>query len=267
MQPQTAGRLLDLNRQFYQTFGGEFASTRQRLQPGVKRILERLHGDEVLLDLGCGNGEVARQLARDGHRGAYTGLDLSLPLLEAAGRQPEGFPARFLQADLSAPDWEHVLASRGSLAARPPPPGEVFTAPRGSPRNDTFDMIFAFAVLHHLPGAGLRLGILRKAHTRLRPDGLFVHSEWQFLDSPRLRRRLQPWEAAGLSAADVEAGDYLLDWRRGGHGLRYVHYFDEAELAALAAGSGFEVLETFRLDGEGGKLGLYQIWGRLPSGQ
>jgi hypothetical protein len=59
----------------------------------------------------------------------------------------------------------------------------------------------------------------------------------------------------------VDAGDYLLDWRQGGSGLRYVHHFDEAELSALAATTGFRVLETFYSDGEGGRLGLYQVWG------
>ena len=55
-------------------------------------------------------------------------------------------------------------------------------------------------------------------------------------------------------------GDYLLDWRRDGNGLRYVHHFNEEELAALASDSGFSVLETFNSDGESGNLGLYQVW-------
>jgi redox-sensitive bicupin YhaK (pirin superfamily) len=58
----------------------------------------------------------------------------------------------------------------------------------------------------------------------------------------------------------VDENDYLLDWRRGGEGLRYVHHFDEAELNAMATASGFQVREMFRSDGENGQLGLYQIW-------
>ena len=68
------------------------------------------------------------------------------------------------------------------------------------------------------------------------------------------------WERIGLTATDVDAGDYLLDWRRGGEELRYVHQFSEEELSALATESGFEVAETFYSDGEGGRLGLYQVW-------
>jgi SAM-dependent methyltransferase len=241
MDSNTARRLLDLNRQFYQTFGREFVATRLRLQPGVRRILETLRGDEAILDLGCGNGGLARALARRAHRGTYTGLDLSLPLLEQAGRPLEGFPARFLHADLASPGWE---------AALPP---------------SSFDLVTAFAVLHHIPGAELRLDILHKVNALLRPDGRFIHSEWQFLNSDKLKIRIQPWAAAGFSPTDVNGGDYLLDWRQGGRGLRYVHHFDERELSALAAASSFQVREAFFSDGEGGKLGYYQTWIKSPS--
>jgi hypothetical protein len=89
---------------------------------------------------------------------------------------------------------------------------------------------------------------------------LFVHSEWQFLNSERLRSRIQPWQAAGLSEDDVEPGDYLLDWRQGGQGLRYVHHFSLEELAELADATGFQIAESFHSDGDGARLGLYQIW-------
>jgi len=52
MNVGTVARLLDLNKQFYQTFGREFSSTRQRLQPGVQRVLDTLSGDESVLDSG-----------------------------------------------------------------------------------------------------------------------------------------------------------------------------------------------------------------------
>jgi hypothetical protein len=80
------------------------------------------------------------------------------------------------------------------------------------------------------------------------------------LNSSRWRERVQPWERIEMSAAEVEPGDALLDWRSGGFGLRYVHLFSEEELAWLAQKTGYTVIDTFFSDGEGGKLGLYQIW-------
>ncbi len=106
----------------------------------------------------------------------------------------------------------------------------------------------------------LRLQLLRAVRALLAPQGRFILSNWQFLNSDKLRARLQPWTRIGLTEEDVDAGDYLLDWRRGGEGLRYAHQFSEAELAALAAECDFDILETFHSDGEGGRLGLYQVW-------
>lgn len=239
MKSRTAARLLALNKQFYQTFGAEFSSTRGRLQPGVLRILDRLTGDEAILDLGCGNGELARELMRRGHRGPYTGLDFSLPLLEVARHGWEDAPATFVRADLAVGGWEKRVA-----------------LPSGRP----YDLVVAFAVLHHVPGRDLRAAILEKVRHLLRPEGRFVHSEWQFMESDKLKGRIQLWEEAGFSPQEVDADDYLLDWRSGGRGLRYVHHFDEAELEALAAATGFRVREGFRSDGANVRLGLYQVW-------
>jgi tRNA (uracil-5-)-methyltransferase TRM9 len=239
MRSQTAARLHTLNKQFYQTFGHEFSSTRLRLQPGVLRVLDRLTGDESILDLGCGNGELARELMRRGHRGRYTGLDFSLPLLDVARHGWEDAPATFVVADLMAPDWEKKAAG---------------TPPR------LFDWLTAFAVLHHVPGQDARLNLLKKARSLMPVGGQFVHSEWQFLNSAKLRARIQPWSEAGLSAEVVDPDDYLLDWRSGGRGLRYVHHFNEAELDALAIGAGFRVREVFHADGTDGQLAIYQIW-------
>lgn len=229
-------RLLEINREFYQTFGADFSATRRRVQPGVKGILARISPDESILDLGCGNGEVARLLARRAHRAPYVGLDFSLPLLREAGELPGSFA--FVEADLGG-DWEHFLDP-----SAPP----------------SFDAVTTFATLHHIPSQALRLQIIRKVRRLLEPGGRFIHSNWQFLNSEKLRLRIQPWERAGISPTDVDAGDYLLDWRRGGEGLRYVHHFSESELAGLAEAGGFRVRETFHSDGENGRLGLYQIW-------
>ena len=209
-------------------------------------MLEKLPGEENLLDLGCGNGELARELAKRGHRGSYLGVDFSLPLLQEAESAslgtllPKGFSAKFVQVDLTQPS-----ALSDTLSAFRP-----------------WSWITAFAVLHHIPSHELRLDILQTVRSLLKPDGLFIHSNWQFLNSEKLRARIQPWEAAAVSGSEVDAGDYLLDWRSGGTGLRYVHHFNEDELNELAGATGFKVIDTFYSDGETGNLSLYQLWKR-----
>jgi 2-polyprenyl-3-methyl-5-hydroxy-6-metoxy-1,4-benzoquinol methylase len=165
-------------------------------------------------------------------------VDFSLPLIRKAESLPEGFSARFVQADLTR------LSAFIDQLSLP----------------ESWSVVTAFAVLHHIPSVELRLGILRTVHQLLKTDGIFIHSNWQFLNSDKLKERIQPWESVGMSGSEVEAGDYLLDWRSGGKGLRYVHHFDESELDKLAKATSFRIMDTFHSDGEGGNLGLYQVW-------
>ena len=94
----------------------------------------------------------------------------------------------------------------------------------------------------------------------LKPNGKFILSNWQFLNSEKLKARVQPWGRVGLSDSDVDEGDYLLDWRSGGEGLRYAHQFSEGELFGLAEQAQMKVEASFLSDGENGRLGLYQVW-------
>ena len=242
MNSATAQRLIELNRDFYNQFGADFSATRQRLQPGVTRLVDTLSGDESVLDLGCGNGELARALARCAHAGSYLGLDFSVPLLADASDIPTGFPTAFRKADLTSSNWSADLGS------------------------STFDVITCFAALHHLPSQELRLSFIKTIRSLLAPHGRFLFSTWQFLNSEKLRARLQHWERIGLTKADVDEGDYLLDWKRGGEGLRYVHHFSEAGLQSLAEECGFEVVDMFYSDGKSGRLGLYQEWKKTGHG-
>jgi tRNA (uracil-5-)-methyltransferase TRM9 len=241
-------RLTEINLHFYQAFAHQFSATRGHLQPGVRRIIDQLPVELKVIDLGCGNGELGSNLAGSGRHGLYVGLDSSNALLEIAAKrnsvyllrervvESEHFRMIFLQTELTEPNW-------GDKVPNPP-----------------YNFVLAFAVLHHLPGQNIRHQTLRQVRQLLIPGGTFIHSEWQFLNSPRLTARILPWETAGLTENQVDSGDYLLDWRQGGYGIRYVHHFDESELYELAHDSGFEVESSFLSDGESGKLGLYQVW-------
>lgn len=249
MQPETLSRLLDLNRQFYHSFARSFADTRRRIQPGVRQVLAALPPGGDWLDLGCGSGALALEWVRAGRSGSYTGLDFSPGLLEEARQSTAELPhpgleIEFIQGDLSAPGWDAPLRGR------------------------SFHGALSFAVLHHLPGRERRAALLHGISALLPPGAEFILSVWQYQHAPRLLARVVPWEAVGIRSDAVEAGDTLIDWRApqpGGteqRGLRYVHLFTQDELEQLAAESGFSVRSTFESDGEGGRLGLYQVWQR-----
>ncbi len=239
MRPAVRDRLLSINRAFYQTHAASFAATRARLQPGAERIVRLVQTDDSLLDLGCGHGLVARALAAQGHRGRYLGIDSSQDLLNLAVSGLREPWARFACADLSVRGWT----------------GQRTDHPQGG-----YSWWLGLAVLHHLPDPGLRLQVVKEIRQIHGAEGRAVVSVWDFQRSPRLRGRLVPWSEVGLAEADLEPGDALLDWRHEGYGLRYVHHFPPDELRGLAEAAGYRVEDEFRADGEGGELGLYQLW-------
>lgn len=255
MDADIASRLLAVNQEFYQTFAVPFSATRQRLQPGVQRLFAFVPEVVRLLDVGCGNGELWRALDRRGHRGQYVGVDFSPGLLAAAQESSPAGKNAPASGETGAPTIAGTTLQAAFLAADLGQASWADGLPAGS-----FDRVAAFAVLHHLPGWDLRLRVLQSIRRLLADEGLFFLSNWQFLNSPRLRQRIQPWAAIGLDESQVDPGDYLLDWRQGGHGLRYAHHYDTAELGLLAQAAGFQVIETFLSDGAEGNLGLYQIW-------
>lgn len=255
MEDAVVQQILSLNKQFYTRHGAEFAATRRRIQPGVRRILAGLPDEGRWLDVGCGSGNLAAAWLAIGRTSDYCGVDFSSPLLTEASTlihaqesssQANTRPViRFHQANLADDDWAAAF-------------------------NETFYGIFSFAVLHHLPSFALRQRVLRQIRSLLSPGRIFYHSVWQFQYAPKLVARIQPWEIVGLSTAQVEPGDTLLDWRSPAieptsprddtPALRYVHRFDLAELHDLAETCGFSVQDSFESDGTGGRLGLYQQW-------
>ncbi len=231
MRTAVVEQLLAINRQFYASLADSFAETRAAPQPGFTRL--QPHFPEAAadwLDVGCGEGRFGRFLRGHAAIARYVGVDFTPALLEKAGT---AVPGEFVERDMTQPGFLDGL-------------GE-------------FDGIVCLAAMQHIPGRDNRIRLLREMKRRLRPDGRIFLSNWQFLDSERQRRKLVDWTAVGLTAADVEANDYLLTWRRDGFGLRYVCYIDADETVALAAAAGLKIIAQFRSDGKEGNLNLYTV--------
>ncbi|KUK46740.1 MAG: Uncharacterized protein XD73_0361, partial [Anaerolinea thermophila] len=103
-------RIVTLNREFYQTFSASFSSTRYQVQPGVRRALQRIPLTGNILDLGCGNGNILRNLCAQKFSGMYMGVDFSPNLINDAQQlyaTLQGkclFKAQFSAFDLVASD-------------------------------------------------------------------------------------------------------------------------------------------------------------------
>lgn len=245
MPQAVQARLLALNREFYTTVGGEFDRTRQGLPLGMTELAARLAARSTgvplrLLDVGCGNGRLARALAQAGATWEYTGLDADAQLLKFAEEQTGSLAnvsTRFAQVDLAVRGWSGVT---GGIS--------------------TFDAVASLAVLHHFPGLSLRRRIVQELAGLVAPSGVLALSTWQFLTSERLAQKQVEWAEVGVDETQVEPGDALLPWNQGAHALRYVHQLDLAELELLGAAAGLRLAATFHADGKEGNLNLYTLW-------
>ncbi len=243
MQPEMVQKLLRLNQDFYATYAQSFAATRHSVQPGVQRLLAQILQAELVLDLGCGNGNLAELLKSAGFQGSYFGVDENAYFLE--------------QAEAATQD-----AACGSYSFR-----------QGSLANfdcldlvDEADAICSFATLHHLPGNDVHQQIFSSISSKLSPNGRFFLSCWQVLGNERLEKHLVQWKPIGIQDDLLGETDLLMDWRADPGKpakLRYVHHFYPSELRALGESQGLVLQDEFFSDGKEGNLGLYQVWQKL----
>jgi len=242
-------RLLSLNRAFYAAFAEHFAASRSIRDPALTAILPYLPSRARILDVGCGSGRLAALLDQERPGCSYVGVDPVPELIEVARLEARGLlhtEATFSVLDVTEEEWVERLPAASSR----------------SPARDAFDCVVALAVLHHIPDFGLRAQVLGDMARVLKPDGCLLVSTWRFLAHERMRKKIVEWDAVGIDEEDLDPGDYLLDWKRGGRGLRYCHAIDEEEMAALAAVNNLTLREAFCAGGKERDLSLFAVLDR-----
>jgi tRNA (uracil-5-)-methyltransferase TRM9 len=234
MDDETIHRLNQINQDFYRITANSFDQSRQHAWPGWEALLEYLKPPLNVLDVGCGNGRFGLFLVEYlGTDIRYHGIDNSPRLLERANQA--------LTAVLP-----NLRLEERDIVENPPDEGQ-------------YDLVALFGVLHHIPGFERRQALMRVLAEQVAPGGLLAFACWRFYEYERFRRRIIPW-SPGLQ---VEPNDFLLDWQRGEPAVRYCHYVDDAEHAALVAGTGLTEITTYRADGDTGDVNRYSILRRI----
>ena len=247
MKPEIKARLNEINRVFYQQSARDFSEVRSDWASELKRIVPYVHQGARVLDVGCGNGRLASLLSKTHGDICYVGIDSSRNLIEIARNMETGGKHRpvFAEADIISPDWPEALQNQVGQVTR-------------------FDLILIHAVLHHIPGRAVRARILRQARDLLAHDGKMLVSAWQFPESERMRKKIVPWQQVGMNECDLEPGDTLLTWKRGGTVLRYCHWINKQEFRDLAEEAGLRVMEMFCAGGREGNLSLFAVLAKAP---
>jgi len=234
-------QLIAINRGFYAVTADDFAQTRAVGWRGWGRLLPHLPHSAPLrvLDVGCGNARLATYLAQQLDRPIeYVGIDSSSRLLALA--------ADNLRHDARiVPRLLHQDALTDALPGGP------------------FDLVAAFGFIHHIPGSDRRRASIAAMAERVGVGGVLAVTLWKFYEYERFRARIVPWSHLDQLPTTLEAGDHLRDWRQGQRALRYCHYVDEHEQAALIEAAHLPLIDSYRSDGEGNRVNAYLIWRRL----
>lgn len=219
MKPDYARYLLKKTGEDYNLLAEEFDRTRYYIPDDIKSLagLAKL-GDRVL-DLGCGNGRLAELF--HGKKIQYHGVDVSERLVKIAKSKH--------------PNDDFLIMDSLSI----PFPDSYF------------NVVFALAVVHHVPSREFRSEFLSEIKRTLKPGGRAIITSWNlfykrsvFADVVKncLKRII------GLTRLDC--GDVMYRFKNSQGQVityRYLHSFTKKSLRLLCRRSGLRVIESGNL--------------------
>ncbi len=209
MREQTATRILDENKASYNSIAGEFSKTRARFWDELIFLGEHAVPNMQVLDLGCGNGRFydvlkSRQIT-------YTGLDNSEALIEEAKKRH--------------PEINFIVGDATKLP---------FT-------DSAFNLVYSFAVIHHIPSKKLREQFIREVARVLHTGDTFIITSW-YLWQPRYIGKILITALKSIFfLTPLDVGDMMHVFGKN-HTSRFLHAFTLRELTSLLTKNGFEVI-------------------------
>jgi len=181
MTYKTALKLIKLNQDFYNTVGQYWNSAIDYSWQGWDFFvakndqynwLSQKDRSLEVLDLGCGNCRFAYFLKKnfDNYTINYTGIDNSDFLLYQARANLKNVDGKLLyclyKQDLILDQWDQYLFGK------------------------KFNLIVLFGVMHHIPTRYFRQNLINKATKFLIRNGILIFTTWNFLNIPRLQKRI-----------------------------------------------------------------------------
>lgn len=231
--------LIKTTNNFYKSVGSEFDQTRQSYWKGWDKIVEHIYKVKSnkpvsILDAGCGNGRFLEFLLSDGRMDvfSYTGIDFDDFLLLKGKNKFELIQhskVEFIQKD--------IITDLKSI-------------------NDEFDVVVAFGITHHIPGANFRKQWFKNLANCVAPNGFLIFSNWQINTIENFKEKIIKTDF------ELEDNDYILGWNDS-DAQRYVHIYTDDEMIEIEAALkelGLKKMLSFEDDGRNSKMNTYYIF-------
>ncbi len=212
MRKERALQLLAKVKQDFEEIAPFFSETRQRFWPDLTFLMDLVEEGDRILDAGCGNGRLLEGIWREVE---YVGIDSSSILIELAREKYGGRKGvKFLC-------------------------GDVLNLP--FPDN-SFDKVFAIALLHHLPSQEFRIQAVKEIKRVLKSGGLAIFTVWNLWQPKYFLYLLRSFFADFLPGFKIDFRDAFIPWKRGRSKVfRYVHAFTLKELVKTVEKGGLRI--------------------------
>jgi len=225
MDKETQKKLINLVNDSYEKIAGNYNEARKKthtpLFDKMAEFINEISEGQKVLDIGCGSGRLITALG--GKKVDYLGVDKSAELIKLA---KENYPEyRFEKGDLL------------ELGLLP----EI-----------NFDIVFCAAVLHHLPGAELRIAALKQLKNKVNENGCIIISVWNMWPQKKFFKLIVKYFLLKIIGKNkMDFGDILFDWKNSDGvaiSQRYYHAFTKRQLKRIAKKAGMKIEKLFKDD-------------------
>jgi SAM-dependent methyltransferase len=233
MDQKTANKIINLNKQSYNSVATQFSRSRKKFWPILKKLAKYISKDSKVLDIGCGNGRLLRYL-NDKQILKYKGIDFSKELLCQAQKQVNTLDVKF--------ETEFCL---GDMTKSLP-----------LDKSKKFDFIFAIATICHLPNHKMRNGIFKQILNSLNSNGYFIMTNWNMWQFSFKKKSIYKWwlqkakfsekefeKLFGFSKKQLSKKDVITFWQN--KYPVYYYAFTKREIGECLKKLGFLVIENY----------------------
>ncbi len=224
MKKSLQKELLKIVNKNYEDISIQFSETRKKyLWPELSKLAEKVKSGEKVMDLGCGNGRLAKAFQNKNIK--YLGIDNSDGLIKEAKKENK--------------NSEFMV-------------GNVLKLSKIPDRN--FDHIFCIAVLHHIPDKNLRISTLKQMRDKLNKNGKIILSVWNMWSpiwqKPKFSKLVWKFLILKLIGKNkMDFGDILFDWKNNKGKIvskRYYHAFTKYELKSISRKAGLTIQKIYK---------------------